>query len=244
MTRLVMAVRYLTIVPIPGWASAREGPGTAAGWFPVVGLAIGAVVLVVDRAASAIFAPLLAALITVAAWKILTGGLHLDGLADSLDGLGGHDVEHRLALMRDGRIGAFGAIGLVLFLMLLIAAVSGIEPGARGGAVLAAPVVGRTMPPVLGRIFPAARSGHGAAFRAQLGPVAPIAAPALALVIAFAALGVHGIVALAVALGLALALGASMTRRLGGITGDVHGAAVELAEAAVLLTVAAGHPAR
>jgi adenosylcobinamide-GDP ribazoletransferase len=243
-TRLVIAIRYLTIVPVPGFSSTREGPGAAAVWFPVVGLAIGAVVLVVDRAMSAIFAPLLAALITVAAWKVLTGGLHLDGLADCLDGLGGRNVEHRLAIMRDGRIGAFGAIGLVLFLLLLVGAVSGIGLGERGGAVLAAPVVGRAMPPVLGRIFPAAGPGHGAAFRAGLGPVAPIVAPAIALFVAIAALDTPGIVAVAGALALTLAIGWFMTRRLGGITGDVHGAAVELAEAAVLLTAAAAHPAR
>ena len=69
----VKSARYLTIVPLPENSSAREGPGAAAMWFPVVGLAIGGVLAVVDRLASAVFAPLLAALVTVTAWKLVTG---------------------------------------------------------------------------------------------------------------------------------------------------------------------------
>src|SRR5205814_1662390 len=76
-TRLVMAARYLTIVPIPGPAPSREGPGAAAAWFPVVGLAIGALLVLVDRAVIVLFAPLLAALLTVTVWQLVTGGLHL-----------------------------------------------------------------------------------------------------------------------------------------------------------------------
>jgi adenosylcobinamide-GDP ribazoletransferase len=242
-TRLVNAARYLTIVPIPG-APSREGPGAAAPWFPVVGLAIGGVVFAVDRLASTLFVPLLTALVTVTVWKLVTGGLHLDGLADCLDGLVGRDPAQRLAIMRDSRIGAFGAIGLVLVLLLTIGAVGGIEPRARGGALVLAPVVGRAMSPIVGRIFPAPASGHGASFRAELGVAAPIVAAIVALTVAFAAMGPHGIVALGLAAAAALAWAAFMTRRLGGVTGDVHGAVVELSELAVLLTAAAAHPGR
>src|SRR5204862_439254 len=165
-----MALRYLTIVPIPGGAPSREGPGASAAWFPVVGLAIGALLVLVDRATTALFAPLLAALLVVTAWKLVTGGLHLDGVADCFDGLVGHDPAHRLAIMRDSRIGVFGAVGLILFLLLEVAAVSGIDARARWRALLVAPVVGRAMPPLLARMFAAAPSGHGARFRAELGP--------------------------------------------------------------------------
>lgn len=244
MTGLVAAARYLTIVPIPGRTRSHDAPGAAAAWFPVVGLAIGGLLVAVDYAATALFAPLLAALITVTAWKLVTGGLHLDGLADCLDGLMGRDPEHRLAIMRDSRIGAFGAIGLVLFLLLELGAVSGIDARARAGALAVAPVVGRAMAPLVARLFPAPGAGHGASFRASVGlPAVPIAL-GLALVVAGAVLGVLGLLALAVGVVLALIVGAFMTRRLGGVSGDVHGAAVELAELGVLLTVAAFHPAR
>ena len=239
-----MALRYLTIVPIPGGAPSCEGPGASAAWFPVVGLAIGALLVLVDRATTALFAPLLAALLVVTAWKLVTGGLHLDGVADCFDGLVGHDPAHRLAIMRDSRIGAFGAVGLILFLLLEVAAVTGIDARARWRALLVAPVVGRAMPPLLARMFAAAPSGHGARFRAELGPAAPAVAMAIAVVVAIGVLGASGVLALAAGIALATALGAFMMRRLGGVTGDVHGAAVEFAELAVLLVVAAVSPAR
>src|SRR5256885_13516458 len=121
-----MAARYLTIVPIPGVAPSREGPGAAAAWFPVVGLAIGALLVLIDRITSAMFAPLLAALLTVTVWKLVTGGLHLDGVADCLDGLVGNDPAQRLAIMRDSRVCAVGPRGPT---PLLVAEVPGVGGG-------------------------------------------------------------------------------------------------------------------
>src|SRR5436309_1201627 len=112
-------------------AMSAQSLGRAAGWFPVVGLGLGLVLVGVERVTSVLFPSLLAALLTVTAWKVLTGGLHLDGLADCLDGLVGRDAEHRLSIMRDSRIGAFGAIGLILFLLLEIAAVAELPAGLR-----------------------------------------------------------------------------------------------------------------
>jgi len=238
---LLEAVRYLTIVPLPGRPAAGGGAlGRAAAWFPVVGLALGAALALTDRVTDVLFSPLLAVLLTVTVWKLLTGGIHLDGLADCLDGLVGRDAEHRLAIMRDSRIGAFGAIGLILFLLLEIAAVAELAPALRWRALLAAPVIGRATPALVARLLPVARAtGAGAAFRAGLGPAAPALALGAALVAAAAALGVAGIVAWALAALLALALGRFMTHRLGGITGDVLGAGIEAAELVVLLVVAA-----
>ena len=243
MTRLVNAARYLTILPIPGARTAHAGPGASAAWFPVVGLAIGILLAVVDRLASAVFVPLLGALVTLTVWKLVTGGLHLDGLADCFDGLLGRDPAHRLAIMHDSRIGAFGATGLVLLLLLTIGAVSGIEPRAHTGVLVAAPVVGRAMPPIIGRIFAAPGPGHGASFRADLGTSAPIVAAIFAVLVTVVMMGSAGVVALLLAPSAALAWAALMARRLGGVSGDVHGAVVELSELVVLLTAAAAHPA-
>ena len=241
MSGLLAAVRYLTIVPLPGPpAPGGAGPGRGAAWFPVVGLALGAALALTARLTGALFSPLLAALLTVTVWKLLTGGIHLDGLADCLDGLVGRDAEHRLAIMRDSRIGAFGAIGLILFLLLEIAAVAELGPALRWRALLAAPVIGRATPALVARLFPAARAaGAGAAFRAALPPGAPALGLGLALAAAAATLGVVGIVAWALATLKALALGRFMARRLGGITGDVLGAGVEAAELVALLVLAA-----
>ncbi len=212
-------------------------------WFPIVGLALGALVALVNRLASTVFVPLLAALVTVTVWKLVTGGLHLDGLADCFDGLLGRDAAHRLAVMHDSRIGAFGATGLILLLLLTIGAVSGIDARARTGALVLAPVVGRALPPIVGRVFPAVGAGHGAGFRASIGRTAPLIATLAALAVAVVALGVLGVIASAIGAAVGLAWAAFMSRRLGGVNGDVHGAVIELSELAVLLTVAAASPA-
>jgi adenosylcobinamide-GDP ribazoletransferase len=242
---LVYAVRFLTIVPWPdrGRAHGPESPGSlgaAAVWFPVVGLGIGAVLVLVERATAWIFPMLLAGLITIVAWKLLTGGLHLDGLADCLDGLAGHDVEHRLAIMRDSRIGTFGALGLVLVLLLDVGALAEVPSPQRWRVLLVAPVVGRAVPVLLAGLFPSARpDGHGFDFRRGLRPFARPLAFAVAALVSLALLGAAGALAMAVAALVSLAFASVMSRRLKGITGDVLGGAVELAELAVLLTVTA-----
>jgi adenosylcobinamide-GDP ribazoletransferase len=178
--------------------------------------------------------------LTVAAWKVATGGLHLDGLADCLDGLAGRDREQRLAIMRDSRVGTFGAAGLVLFLLLEVVTVVSLPSPVRWRVLLVAPAVARVAPPVLARLFGAARAdGQGAAFVASVGRPGTMLALVEALVVAFLALGPAGVAATGLALLAAVAAAALLARRLGGLTGDVLGAAVEGAELVVMLTVLA-----
>src|SRR5439155_1493203 len=151
-----------------------EDLGRAAPWFPVVGAALGLVVAAVDALTVRVFPPPLAALLTVTGWKFRTGGLPLGGLADCLDGLAGRDPAERRAIMSDSRIGAFGAIGLIFFLMLESAAVSELPHAARWRALVAAPGIARATPALLGRLFRSARAGgQGALFSAGLGRAAP-----------------------------------------------------------------------
>ena len=241
MTGLLAAARYLTIIPIPGAAPGRANAfGGAAVWFPVIGLGLGAVLVGVDRVTALLFPSLLAALLTVTAWKLLTGGLHLDGLADSLDGLAGRDSAHRLAIMRDSRIGAFGAMGLILVLLLEIVAVSELAPGLRGRTLLIVPVIARATPPLLVRLFRPARSeGSGAAFSASVDWWAAPVALTFAVVVALAALQTLGALVFAFSVVCAVALAGFIVSRVSGITGDVLGAAIETAELTGLLTASA-----
>jgi adenosylcobinamide-GDP ribazoletransferase len=241
----VLAIRYLTILPVPGHDDTDRGLGRAAAWFPVVGLALGLLLMAVDWVASHLFPPLLSALLTVTVWKLVTGGLHLDGLADCLDGLMGRDRAHRLAIMRDSRIGTFGAVGLILFLLLEVVAVGDLPPAQRWRVLLAAPTVARAVPPLLARLFGAARSeGQGAAFVAGVRASGAAVALAVAALVSVAVLGVIGLVAAALALLIAVMAAWLIARRLGGLTGDVLGAGVEGAELALLLTVLAWLGAR
>jgi adenosylcobinamide-GDP ribazoletransferase len=240
------AVRYLTIVPIgrPGRDEAGS-VGRSAAWFPLVGVAIGAVAAAVDELAVQLFSASVSAVLTVIAWKLLTGGLHLDGLADCLDGLTGRDREHRLAIMRDSRIGAFGALGLILLLLLEITAVADMPATARWGVLLTAPAVGRVMPPLLARLFGAARpGGQGAAFAASVGRAQCAGALAVAALVAIVVLGPLGTAAAALAVVAAAGAAWLVVRRLGGVTGDVLGASIEIAEAIVCLAVLAWLRAR
>jgi adenosylcobinamide-GDP ribazoletransferase len=244
---LLIAVRYLTIVPLPaGRAGDEIALGRAAAWFPVVGLVVGAFVAVADRLAAWLFPAVLGSLVTVTAWKIVTGGLHLDGLADCLDGLGGTDRAHRLRIMDDSRIGAFGVTGLIFFLLFEIGVVAELPPAQRWRALLLAPTVARATPAVLARMFRRAKpDGHGAQFGDGLTAAGVAVAAAAAVAAALLLLAAEGIVAAVVAAAVAVVVGAFMDRRLGGITGDVLGAGIETAELAVLVTVMAwAHAAR
>jgi adenosylcobinamide-GDP ribazoletransferase len=243
---LVVAARYLTIVPLPGRGHhGGAAVGAAAVWFPVVGLALGLVLVAIDRVNGLLFPTLLASLLTVTAWKLVTGGLHLDGLADCLDGLVGRDRDHRLAIMRDSRIGAFAAVGLVLFLMIEIVALAELSGPARWRTLCAAPAVARSVPALLARVFPSARSeGQGAAFSAAVPRWAW--APCLALASAVSAfmLGAGGLVAAGAGVGAAVLVARFVAGRIGGMTGDVFGATVECAELAFVLSVSAWAHAR
>lgn len=246
MSGLWLAIRYLTILPVPVSAGRRTlPPGRAAGWFPLVGLALGALIAAVDGLAVQCFAPLVSAVLTVTVWKVATGGLHLDGLADCLDGLMGRDRDQRLAIMRDSRIGTFGALGLVLFLALEIAAVAESPPAFRWRLLVTAPAVGRAVPAVLARLFGAARpEGQGAAFVTSVRVSATVIALAGAALVATAVLGARGAVAAALAVVVAIGVAWFFARRLGGVTGDVLGAAIETTEVIVILAVLAWLGAR
>jgi adenosylcobinamide-GDP ribazoletransferase len=234
------ACRYLTAVPLPR-ASDPSDLGPAAGWFPPIGFALGGILALAGLGADVILPPTVAAVVLVALWAALTGGLHLDGLGDALDGLGGaFDREEALRLMRTGGIGAYGAAGIVLVLALKMAVLGNLPQDLLWRGLVLAPGLGRAAPLLLARLCPPARTdGAGQAF--ALGVRAPALAIAgvVSIVAAVGLLGTWGIVPL-----LATAIGAAVFAvylrwRLGGLTGDCLGALVEATEALVLLVLVA-----
>jgi len=126
---LLTAVQYFTRVPMPRWVGhgAADLTGTTR-YFPAVGVGVGAVAAAMFWAASMLFPPVIAAILSTIATALLTGALHEDGLADTMDGLGGgHTRERALEIMKDPRIGAFGALSLMLLLALKIATLSALQ---------------------------------------------------------------------------------------------------------------------
>jgi adenosylcobinamide-GDP ribazoletransferase len=180
-------------------------------------------------------APVLAAIL-VALLAALTGGLHVDGLADVFDGVsGGHgDRERIMAIMRDSRVGAHGALAVLLVLMVKVFALSEIVRLQRLEMVMLFPVVARAAVVALIVLFPYLReAGMGRGFKQRASGRHLLGAWAVGGVgVGFA--GWEAAVPAAISVLTALAVGVWMQRRLGGLTGDVYGAAVELAEAAFL----------
>lgn len=235
---LRLAICLLTIVPVARGTNQLAAAGRAMVWAPLVGLLLGlAGAAAMAASESAGHPPLLAAVLGVAALALLTRGLHLDGLADTADGLGtGRPAPDALAVMRTGDVGPFGVVTLVLTLVVQVAAAAQAGPL----ALLAAAAVGRVaMTVACRRGVPAARAdGLGALVASS---VRPLHAALLAIVAlgAAATLGWVGPPAVAGGLLAGEVLLRRCVRRLGGITGDVLGAVCEIAMAATLVVLAA-----
>jgi len=239
------AVAFLTRIPMPGRASLA--PGAAGGsvmFFPVVGLLLGllsAGVAVLLRDRFGLPAHLLWALLLVALHAFLTGALHLDGLSDIVDGLGGSrgDRDRALEIMKDPRIGAFGVAALVLLLAGKIIVMNEALRMPHSFAILAVyPVAARFAASLLVIFFPPARAtGMARTFHDESRWPFAIVAAAFAVGAFWCFAPTLGIPA-ACALGTGLAVGGWIAIRLRGLTGDAYGAAIELSELAFLAAAA------
>jgi adenosylcobinamide-GDP ribazoletransferase len=233
---LVTAIRTLTWLPVPGRDA--ESFASSLPWLPVVGLLLGAALHGLCLLFGAGW-PEGAALAVVAGGTLLTRGIHLDGLADSADGLfGGRTRERILEIMKDSRMGAFGGIALVLVLLAKFVFVTRLAACGATFWLVPALVASRTAQAVLAASFPYARSeGTAAPFVAGARPAHAL----LAILIGMATVACAGsfetrwLAAFALGLAVAALIGRAVCRRLGGITGDVLGATSELTETAVLL---------
>jgi adenosylcobinamide-GDP ribazoletransferase len=230
-----LAATFLTTLPAPTFAVPDGGLGPAARWFPLVGLVIGLLLWAVQSLAALFFPTYLAGAFVVLAWVVMTGGLHLDGLADCCDGLlATTSRERRLEILRDPRVGTFGALGLMLTLLLKTLAAGMASPV----ALLIAPVWARWLLLLAARQPQARPEGMGAAFAAGLTPgVIVIAALLPFLLLLFA--GGRGVMSVALAVLAMLALVRLARARLGGVTGDVYGLVVEVSEVVMLLVFVA-----
>lgn len=258
---ITTAFAVLTVLPVGGRGQVPEGATTdlagSASYFSLVGAAVGLALIATDVALGRLGLLARSALeIGVAA--LITGGLHLDGLADTCDGLFSRaDRQRALAIMRDSRLGALGAAALVFTIVIKIALLASLSGAPRYLGLLLLPVAGRQAIVLAMAAFPAAQpgSGLGQAFARRVGVGAVAASLGLSVLIAGAGIGalawplgvarppagpgaaaaVAGSVALLGALALAFGFAALVSRRLGGLTGDTYGAVNEVAEMLALL---------
>jgi adenosylcobinamide-GDP ribazoletransferase len=252
----LVALQFLTRLPVPGRALA----GYESHWlersvvhFPLVGALVGAIGAAVLGLAGAVWPAWLAALLATAATVWATGAFHEDGLADTFDALGGAvSRERALAIMKDSRIGTYGAAALVLVLGLRVGALATlaqVDLRAAAAALILAHTLGRAAAVVLMAHLPYAGDAEHAkakplatAVSGRLAALACIGA-ALPMVMAASTLamptGLQWAASLAVASGVVLTLRHWLRARLGGYTGDTLGACEQLTEAAVLLALCA-----
>jgi adenosylcobinamide-GDP ribazoletransferase len=177
----------------------------------------------------------------VAVELVLTGALHVDGLADSADGLAGRDRERSLAIMRDHALGTYGGSALALDLVVKAAALGTLAEGGTVLPVVAAYALSRTVALPLAAAMPYARvgAGTGRLLAQRAGPWPAAGSVAIGVTLTGAALQVDALVAIASATAVAGAVGLLARRRLGGVTGDVLGAAMELTATTVLVALVA-----
>jgi len=238
MRYLRVAFNLLTTLPVrasDGWQPGDSG--RAAGWYPLVGLVIGLLVAAVWMVSSWALPPLVCAGLALAAWIILTGGLHLDGLADCCDGLlHPSNAERRLAIMKDPHLGAFGVMGLGLALLLKFAALASLPPDRAPLAILLAASLARWVILLAGTQPLARPGGMGADFTSGLNKSALAWGAVIPLVLT-ALPGPQGLLALAITLLAALGLLRLARARIGGVTGDVFGLLVETTEIITLIAM-------
>lgn len=246
----LLALQFLTRLPVPALArlspaQADDGLARAMAWLPLVGAFIGSITAAVFVAASLVWPPIVAALLALAIEALLTGAFHEDAVADFCDAFGGTARgDTALRIMRDSRIGTYGAVGLGLSIGLRLTAMVALPPPIAIGAIIAAATIGRLWAVLLAALLPPLSDGAGVAARVGRGmPRARAAGAVLATV--------PGIVPLAIlqpspllcsgVLGILFLwwLTRFLRDRIGGTTGDCLGFAAYMGQLSLLLAAAA-----
>lgn len=240
---LLTAVQFLTRLRLPSVPYEQDSLSRSLKFFPIVGLLIGSGSLLLY----AVLAPHLplpiVGLLVVVYLVLITGCMHEDGLADSADGFGGGwEQERVLAIMRDSRIGTYGATALVLSVLARVLLIAWLPRPEVGTYLIAAPVLGRwTTLPLSFYLAPARErskdhtDGQGARIARLTTRASLFIGSLLTLVIVSALLGARAIAPILISLMVTLGTALYYRHRIGGITGDCFGATNQLAEIAVYL---------
>jgi adenosylcobinamide-GDP ribazoletransferase len=242
------AVTFLTRLPVTGRLPLDGNDVRHAGpYFPLVGAAIGAGTGALATTLGRRLTPPLGGALALTGATLLTGALHLDALADTADATGASSPERALEIMRDSRVGAFGVTAITADALVKAAALAALAERQRSlRAGVAAGALSRAAPVLLAAALPYARADGGTGYALAGGGGRDAAtASVVAAAVAVTSAGADGARLAAAAVGFTALLGAVYQRWLGGITGDVLGAATELTETLVLvLAVSQAHAPR
>lgn len=239
------ALRFLTVLPVPGRIGlAEEDLSRSVITFPLVGLFIGGIALGLMRLALVLFPQPVAALFLVLVLLAISGGLHLDGLADTADGFfSSRPREKVLEIMRDSRIGPMGVIALVLVLLFKVTALSFCSLEVFSVSALLMPLAGRVAIVLLMALLPYARPQGGLATLFYFQPVRLAALGSFLLLgaVSWFLAGRAGLLVAVIVIATTLLFARACRTKINGATGDTLGAGCELVETVVALVLAA-HP--
>jgi adenosylcobinamide-GDP ribazoletransferase len=247
--RPTLAVTFLTGIPVPVNGDVSPADLWASmGWYPLVGLGLGAGAWGIYSGLTTFLPSLVGAVIVVLVLELVTRGLHMDGLMDTCDGFfSGAPRERALEIMKDHNVGAMGVVAAVLILLLKVAALGALTHADAAAPLLAGWAAARALPAPDAYFWPYARAeGTGEAFTREhtTGPLlmaagflgaAIVVAGLLALALGSAGSWCAGLFVALVTMAVALLAQAAVARKLGGLTGDVYGLGIELAEAVALV---------
>lgn len=238
---LPIAFAFLTRVPMRHGEMTAMGP--IAGWFPLIGAIIALPMSVVWWLGYDYLTPFVAAVLAVSTGVLLTGAFHLDGLADTFDGLvGGWTKERRREILKDSRLGTYGVAALMLQVLTQVAVLSSFSLSAGIVAIVCAQSfarlgavwvmrAGRGLDEDLGSV------GLGANYVRDVRPADVLFASVIGLVILFALLSLWALIVIVVTFLVGQLIVRWSIKRIGGIVGDVLGATEQLCETAILLTI-------
>ena len=232
----LVAIQFLTRLPVPRVRFDPDSLSRAAKFFPVVGLMIGLGASVLQRIAAPHLSHPLVALLVLTFLVLITSGLHEDGLADTADGFGGGwNREQVLTILRDSRIGSFGALALVLSVLARFLLLSNLPVNRFTAFVVSAHVLCRWTTLPLSYFLPPAREsdGQGARIAQKISPASLLIGTLLSFAIVFYFMRTEFWIPVLVALVITALSGLYYSRRIGGVTGDCFGATNQLTEIAV-----------
>lgn len=232
------AVAFLTVIPVAS-SESKTASRLGRAYFPAVGALLGLVAGAAFALTAAITTQMVGAAAAVAVLAVLTGGLHLDGVADAADGLFGHRTRaQRLEIMRDPRVGSFGAVALIVVLLGDVAALTALVPAKAVAALVIAGALSRwAMLGVVALVPYVRESGLGVA-AGGLNRVFDVVLGSALAAVACLLDWRHAVVAVLLVVVTALIIGVVARRRIGGATGDIYGATAELCQLAALVSFA------
>lgn len=235
--RLLVALQFLTIIPfkIKGKVEDKD-LGRSLIYFPIVGLLIGLFLAGIAYISSSL-PPLIMSVLILSAWVIITGGIHLDGLADTCDGFyGNRPKEDILKIMRDSRIGTMGAAGIALTLLFKFAVLSSIRPEYLWKVLIIAVVFARWSQAFACVTSKYARNEGKAKYFIEYAKKGDVFTGAVfALLLSWLFMGIRGVILFVIMSVVVFIFIQYAKRKIGGMTGDTIGATNEIAESATLL---------